>query len=58
MWLARRFTIICLLGLLTGMAITNILQMSTTPAHSVMIDTSLPCIFDSQQRCAIPQRLN
>jgi hypothetical protein len=53
LWVARRFGLVCLLGALTGIGFANFVQMSTRPAYSLRVDSALPCVFDTPQRCAI-----
>lgn len=50
--LARRFTIVCLIATLFAMAMIALIEQSTRPAYSLMIDNSLPCVIDVTQRCA------
>ncbi|MEL6436965.1 MAG: hypothetical protein AAFP99_09235, partial [Pseudomonadota bacterium] len=52
--LARRFTLLCLV--MTGFAygLISLIQQSTRPAYSWRVETSIPCVFEDNRRCAVP----
>lgn len=49
--LARRFTIVCLLTALFGMAFATLVIEVTRPAHSWAIGMVVPCAFEQGLRC-------
>ncbi|MDZ7824596.1 MAG: hypothetical protein U5K75_11585 [Ahrensia sp.] len=51
--IARRFTIICLIATLFAFAMIALINQSTRPAYSLIIDHSLPCVYDTQMRCGL-----
>lgn len=50
--LARRFTIVCLIATLFAMGMIAVIEHSSRPAYSLIIDNSLPCVTDVTRRCA------
>lgn len=50
--LARRFTIVCLIATLFAMGMIALIEQSTRPAYSLIVDNSLPCVTNIAQRCA------
>ncbi len=53
--LARRFTIVCLIATLFAMGMIALIEQSTRPAYSLIIDNSLPCVTNLTHRCATKQ---
>lgn len=51
MWLARRFTIICIIGALTGVALADLVQNGNRRAYSIKVQTTLPCIYETPNHC-------
>jgi len=56
MWIFRRFTVICVLGALVGMAAVDLVQNGARPAYSLKIDTAMPCIYTAPGDCGGPHR--
>ena len=56
--LARRFSLICLIAALFGVGLAHLVQHGSRPAYSLKVDTSIPCVFVSPNRCAIPAHRN
>ncbi len=47
--LARRFTIICLVAMIFGMTLANL--VISRPAHASKYDVKTQCLFKSGQEC-------
>jgi hypothetical protein len=53
--LARRFTIVCLLFALFGMAFSILVAKASRPANSWEIGVVVPCELDNGYFCASPR---
>jgi len=54
--LARRFVIICLIATLMAFALINLIEQSSGPAYSWKVQSSVPCVFERPNVCAIPRQ--
>ena len=54
--LARRFIIVCLIATALAFALINLIERSSGPAYSWKVQTTVPCVFERPQVCAIPSR--
>ncbi|MCA0277395.1 MAG: hypothetical protein LCH86_15475 [Proteobacteria bacterium] len=54
--LARRFTIVCLLSALFGIAFATLVAEVSRPAHSWEIGSVVPCVFEENMNCKPPLR--
>jgi hypothetical protein len=52
--LARRFTIVCLLFAMFGMAFSVLVAKASRPQNSWEIGVVVPCAFDNGYVCAPP----
>lgn len=52
--LARRFTIVCLLSALFGIAFATIVAETSRPARSWDIGNVVPCVFEEGLTCKPP----
>ncbi len=52
--ITRLFTLICLLVGVLAFGLISIMQQSTSPAFSSRVDQSIPCVFEDNRRCAVP----
>ncbi|MCV0396244.1 MAG: hypothetical protein K5872_04280 [Rhizobiaceae bacterium] len=54
--LARRFTIVCLIVMLFGFALSALVAEASRPARSSDIGSAVPCVFEGGTRCLPPIR--
>ncbi len=54
--LVRRFSIVCLIFMLFGIAFSAFIQNVTRPARSWEIGQVVPCIFENGRVCAPPSK--
>lgn len=54
--LARRFTIVCLLSALFGIAFATLVAEFSRPARSYGIGNVVPCVFEGGLTCKVPHR--
>lgn len=54
--LARRFTIVCLLLAIFGMALASLVAEAGHPRKSQALGVAVPCFFDQGLRCGFPER--
>ncbi|MEM0899665.1 MAG: hypothetical protein AAGI92_06905 [Pseudomonadota bacterium] len=54
MWIAKRFTIICLFAALVGILIADLIQNSGRSAYALKVQHALPCVFDEPSSCQPP----
>ncbi|MGB8818539.1 MAG: hypothetical protein WCC66_11525 [Rhizobiaceae bacterium] len=53
--LARRFTIVCLLATIFGIAFAALVQNYSRPAQAYEIGRVIPCVFEDSQECKAPR---